>query len=77
MRVSNDIVIVYPLWGDMKWKRLAELAKRVKISVAMDSFPVAEGISQAAKSAGVEVGIRLEFDTGLRRCGLTRERQID
>jgi D-serine deaminase-like pyridoxal phosphate-dependent protein len=67
----NDIVIVYPLWGEMKWKRLAELAKRVKISVAIDSFQVAEGISQAAKAAGIEVGIRLEFDTGLRRCGLT------
>lgn len=66
----NDIVIVYPLWGETKWKRLAELAKRVKISVAMDSLQVAEGISQAAKAVGVEVGIRLEFDTGLRRCGL-------
>src|SRR6185437_8366916 len=60
----------YPLWGESKWKRLAELAKRVKIAVAMDSLAVAEGISRAAKSAGVEVGIRLEFDTGLRRCGL-------
>ncbi len=67
----NDILIVYPIWGERKWIRLAELAKRVKISVAMDSLQVAEGISQAAKTAGVEVGIRLEFDTGLRRCGLT------
>jgi D-serine deaminase-like pyridoxal phosphate-dependent protein len=69
----NDIVIVYPLWGESKWKRLAELAKRVNISVSMDSFQVAEGISQAAKAAGVKVGIRLEFDTGLRRCGLTSD----
>ncbi|MGB8479127.1 MAG: alanine racemase [Acidobacteriaceae bacterium] len=67
----NDIVIVYPIWGERKWKRVADLATRAKISVAMDSFQVAEGISQAAKAAGVEVGIRLEFDTGLRRCGLT------
>ncbi len=65
-----DVTVVYPLWGESKWKRLAELAKRVKISVTMDSLAVAEGISQAAKAAGVEVGIRLEFDTGLRRCGL-------
>lgn len=64
-----DIVVVYPLWGESKWKRLTELAKRVRISVAMDSLPVAEGISQAAKQAGVEIGIRLEFDTGFRRCG--------
>lgn len=71
----SDIVIVYPLWGEGKWKRLAELAKRVKIAVAMDSLGVAEGISRAAKSAGVEVGIRLEFDTGLRRCGLPVERE--
>jgi D-serine deaminase-like pyridoxal phosphate-dependent protein len=36
----------------------------------MDSFAVAAGISQAAKAEGVEVGIRLEFDTGFGRCGL-------
>jgi D-serine deaminase-like pyridoxal phosphate-dependent protein len=66
----TDITVVYPLWGEIKWKRLAELAKRVKIAVTMDSPEIAEGISQAAKTAGVEVGIRLEFDTGLRRCGL-------
>ena len=67
----NDLLIVYPLWGEKKWMRLAELAKRVRISVAMDSLAVAAGISRVAKSAGVEVGIRLECDTGLQRCGLS------
>lgn len=71
----SDITIVYPLWGEMKWKRLAELARRVKIAVTMDSLEVAEGISRAAKAAGVEVGIRVEFDTGLQRCGLPLERE--
>lgn len=66
----DDITVVYPLWGESKWKRVTELAKRIKIAVTMDSFAVAEGISKAARAAGVEVGIRLEFDTGLRRCGL-------
>lgn len=66
----RDIVVVYPLWGESKWKRLAALAQRVKISVAMDSLAVAEGISRAAMQAGVEIGIRLEFDTGFGRCGL-------
>lgn len=69
----DDITIVYPLWGENKWKRLTNLAKRIKIAVTMDSLAVAEGISKAAQSAGVEVGIRLEFDTGLRRCGLPLE----
>src|ERR1019366_6913832 len=71
----NDILIVYPLWGEKKWARLAELAKRVRISVAMDSLAVAAGISRAAKAAGVEVGVRLEFDTGFRRCGLTADEE--
>jgi D-serine deaminase-like pyridoxal phosphate-dependent protein len=66
----QDIVIVYPLWGPSKWWRLTELARRARIAVTMDSLPIAEGISRAASSAGVEVGIRLEFDTGFRRCGL-------
>ena len=69
----SDIVVVYPVWGESKWRRLAELAKRIRIAVAMDSLLVAEGISRAAKTAGVEVGVRLEFDTGLRRCGLPVE----
>ena len=40
----NNIVIVYPIWGERKWKRVVELAMRVKISIAMDSIQVAEGI---------------------------------
>ncbi len=69
----NDIVIVYPIWGQSKWRRLNALAERVRIAVAMDSLPIAEGISKWAKQAGVEVGIRLEFDTGFGRCGLPLE----
>ncbi len=70
----DDIVVVYPLWGESKWKRLADLARRVRISVAMDSLVVAEGISRAASQACVEVGMRLEFDTGFGRCGLPLDR---
>ena len=65
----DDILIVYPLWGDNKWTRLVELAGRVKITVAVDSLAVATGISRAARVAGREIGIRAEFDTGFHRCG--------
>ncbi len=65
----DDILIVYPLWGEKKWARLVDLAGRVKVTVAVDSLAVATGISQAAKAAGIEVGIRAEFDTGFHRCG--------
>ncbi len=69
----DDIVIVYPIWGESKWKRVAELAKRIRVAVAMDSPEIAEAISRSAQEAGVEVGIRLEFDTGFGRCGLPIE----
>jgi D-serine deaminase-like pyridoxal phosphate-dependent protein len=66
----RDIVVVYPLWGESKWRRIAALAERIRIAVTMDSLPVAQGISDCARQDGVEVGIRLEFDTGFGRCGL-------
>lgn len=66
----KNILIVYPVWGVDKWRRLAELANRASISVAMDSLEVATGISQMAREADIEIGIRLEFDTGFHRCGL-------
>jgi D-serine deaminase-like pyridoxal phosphate-dependent protein len=65
----EDILIVYPLWGEKKWARLVELAGRVRVTVAVDSLAVAAGISGAAKAAGTEIGIRAEFDTGFHRCG--------
>jgi len=65
----DDILIVYPLWGENKWARLVDLAGRVRVTVAVDSLTVASGISQAAKAAGKEIGIRAEFDTGFHRCG--------
>lgn len=65
----EDILIVYPLWGEKKWARLVDLAARVRITVAVDSFAVAAGISKAAKAAGEEIGISAEFDTGFHRCG--------
>jgi D-serine deaminase-like pyridoxal phosphate-dependent protein len=65
----DDILIVYPLWGEKKWARLVDLARRVRVTVAVDSLAVAAGISKAAKAAGTEIGIRAEFDTGFHRCG--------
>jgi D-serine deaminase-like pyridoxal phosphate-dependent protein len=65
----DDILIVYPLWGEKKWARLVELEGRARVTVAIDSLAVASGISQAAKAAGKQIGIRAEFDTGFHRCG--------
>jgi D-serine deaminase-like pyridoxal phosphate-dependent protein len=69
----NDILIVYPLFGEAKWDRLVRLAGRARIAVAMDSAEIARKIAERARQAGVPVGILAEFDTGFHRCGLPIE----
>lgn len=58
----DDILIVYPLWGERKWKRLVDLAGRARVTVAVDSlasrqrhFPSREGGRQRDWNQG---GIR-------------------
>ncbi len=67
----NDILIAYPVIGEQKTSRLANLAKEAKMTVALDSPEAADGISQAAARAGVNIGILVEINTGYGRCGVT------
>jgi len=69
----DDLLIAYPLVGELKLARLVALARRVpRLAVALDAIPVAEGISAAlsAAGAGLEVGVRIEVDSGMRRLGV-------
>ena len=66
----DDILIAYPVIGMKKLARLTKLARTVRVAVSTDSLEVAEGISHAARSAGVRIGILAEFDSGFRRCGV-------
>lgn len=66
----EDILIAYPVVGQSKCERLAKLARQKKISVSLDSIEVAQGISEAATRAGATVNILVEFDVGMRRCGV-------
>jgi D-serine deaminase-like pyridoxal phosphate-dependent protein len=62
--VSNEVI------GTQKTDRLAGLATRAKVSAAVDSELGVEQLSQSAKSRGVEVGVYLDVDVGMHRCGL-------
>lgn len=66
----TDILICYPIVGSDKLGRLAHLARRVHITVALDSLEVAQGLADAARRHGVHFDIYLEVDSGLNRCGL-------
>jgi D-serine deaminase-like pyridoxal phosphate-dependent protein len=66
----TDILVCYPIVGGEKLERLSHLARRARISVALDSIEVASGLSSAARAHGVHFDVFVEVDSGLNRCGL-------
>jgi len=66
----TDILLPYNIVGAPKVDRLLRLARRAKISVAVDSLDTAQGIADGAKKMGGRVGVLIEMDTGSRRCGV-------
>ena len=66
----NDILISYNTVGKPKVQRLAQLVKRAKITVALDSEITTKGISEQAQADGCTVRVVIEQDTGGRRVGV-------
>jgi D-serine deaminase-like pyridoxal phosphate-dependent protein len=62
--VSNEVI------GLQKTDRLAALATKAKVSVAVDSGLGVEQLSHSAKLGGVEIGVYLDVDVGMHRCGV-------
>jgi D-serine deaminase-like pyridoxal phosphate-dependent protein len=67
----DDLFVVNTVEGPAKIARLAELARERTVHVAVDALANAERLSRAAVKAGATVGVLIEIDTGMRRCGLT------
>lgn len=66
----TDLLIANQVVGRPKARRLAELAGRARVAVAVDHLDNATEISQAAAAAGTEVGLLVEVDIGMGRCGV-------
>ncbi len=62
--VDQDILIPFNIIGQQKLDRLTALARRTRLTVAADSHYTVDGLSQAAASAGVEIGVIVELDQG-------------
>ena len=65
----KDISIANQIVGSKKLARLAELAGRAKVSVCVDDAENVSQLSQAAQSAGTNIGVLVEVDIGMSRCG--------
>lgn len=65
-----DILIANQIVGRHKIKRMAETAKKTSLTVAVDSQSNIEDLSEAMTSAGVTIGMLVEVDIGMGRCGV-------
>ncbi|WP_273689334.1 alanine racemase [Ketogulonicigenium vulgare] len=67
---ASDILISYPMIGPQKAARLGALAGKARFTVAADSPMAIETAAAAAAIAGAEIGILVEFDSGMGRTGV-------
>ena len=67
----ENLLVAFPIVGRTKLERLVAVARRTRETVALDGAAVAQGISEAAQAAGVEIGVLAEFDVGLGRVGVS------
>lgn len=69
--VADDVLLSYNILGWLKTERLMRLIRRVRrLTVVFDNAVVAQGLSEAAVRAGVDVRFLIECDTGFGRNGV-------
>jgi D-serine deaminase-like pyridoxal phosphate-dependent protein len=71
----DDLFVVNTVAHPAKLRVLAELARDHRILVAVDEEPNAAAHSAAAVAAGSTLGVMVEVDTGMDRCGVDTARE--
>jgi len=66
----EDVFIVNEVVGAAKLARLARLAGRARMGVAVDDAGNVGDLDRAAGDAGVTLDVLVEIDVGLNRCGV-------
>lgn len=66
----DDILISYNVLGAAKHARLADLHRRISLTVCCDNTIVAKHLSGAVSATGKPLNVLVECDTGRHRCGV-------
>lgn len=66
----RNILIANQIVGPLKIRRLVELCRRADPMVAVDSAENVRMLSEHASAAGVKIGVLVEVDVGMGRCGV-------
>lgn len=70
----TDICLAYPVFGEPKWRRVADLARRgVRMTVNCDNDVAVRQASAAALEAGVVINLQIDIDSGMHRGGILKD----
>ena len=68
--LTDDVLIANEVVGPGKAARVARLARQADVKVALDSDAGLEDLTRAASAEGVEIGVLIDVNVGLPRCGI-------
>ena len=66
----NDILIANQVTGGAKIDRVTDLARRCDLMVAVDDPDNVSDLSRVCREKGVTLGVLVEVDIGMQRCGV-------
>lgn len=66
----RDVLLANQIVGPIKLARLVRLARKGRVSVCVDHADNARAIAEIARAANTTVGILIEVDIGMNRCGV-------
>jgi D-serine deaminase-like pyridoxal phosphate-dependent protein len=69
--LTNDVLIANEVVGPGKAARVARLARQADVKVVVDSDAGLEDLTRAARAEGVEIGVLVDVNVGLPRCGIS------
>lgn len=67
----GDVLIANEVVGLAKVAAVAAAARQSRITVAVDAVEQIVQLAAAAEAAGIEIGVVVEIDIGMRRCGVS------
>ncbi len=66
----RDVLIANQVVGAPKLARLCALARQARVTVAVDDERNVRALSAAAAAQGVTLGVMIEVEVGMQRCGV-------
>lgn len=67
----DDVFVINEVVGEEKTRALALLAREADVKTAVDDAVQVDALSRAAVAAGSTIGVLIDVDEGMHRCGVT------